>query len=105
MPHCNLIIHVDKEDIIDARVLIVVKGCRNYAAHLLQVIQLEQLLHSTFCCEVVERLADVSSMCLIVVGYSFVSRCQVPHEAHQFVEVNIVGCNQAVLGQKVRNKR
>lgn len=33
--HCNLIIHVDEEDVIDSGVLEVVKRRRNDAAHLL----------------------------------------------------------------------
>ena len=36
--HCDLIIHVDKEDIIDAGVLKVVQCSAYVAAHLLQIV-------------------------------------------------------------------
>ena len=36
--HCDLIIHVDKEDVIDAWVLKIVQCGADVAAHLLQIV-------------------------------------------------------------------
>ena len=99
VPHGNLIIHVDKEDVVDAWVLEVVQGRGNYAAHLLEAVQLELVFHATLSHEIIKRLADIRSVRLIVISYTFISRGKMSHEVHQFIEIDIIGRYQAMLSK------
>ena len=80
--HCDLVIHVDEECIINARMLEVMHGCWNKTAHLLKIIQFEYFFHSSVYSEVVESLANVRCMSLIVVGDILIASLEGSHKVH-----------------------
>ena len=90
MPNCNLIIHVDKEDVIYSRVLEIMQSCAYNATHFLQAIQFEFVFHAALSHEIVERLADVGCMCLVMISYAFITGGQMPDKAHKFIEIDVV---------------
>lgn len=83
MPHCDLIINADEEDIIDTWMLEVVETGGDKAAHLLQIVKLHLLLHTTFCDEVVKGLANVSCVRLVVIRNVLVAISETTQEVHQ----------------------
>ena len=66
------------------------QSCANYATHFFKAIQLELVLHAALGDEVVESLADVGCVRLVMVSYALVAGGEVPHEAHKFVEIDVV---------------
>lgn len=60
MPDCLFIIHIDKEDRVDTRMVVIVQGSGYQTAGLLQVVKLKEVFQATFDREVVESLADIS---------------------------------------------
>ena len=87
MLNCDWVIHTDKEDVVDAGVFEVVKGCGDEATHLLQIVQLQLLLYPAFHAEVVESLADICRVRLIVISDVFIAVGKGPHKVHQVAEV------------------
>ena len=105
MSHSHLIIHTDKERTGDTRVLKVVQGCRDQTAHVLQIVQLKLVLHSTADSEVIEGLADIGRMRLIVIRDVLVSVGESFHEGHQPAELEFARADQALLGEDVGEQR
>ena len=60
VPDCLFIIHIDKEDRVDTRMVVIVQGSGYQTAGLLQVVKLKEVFQATFDREVVESLADIS---------------------------------------------
>ena len=90
VPHGNLIIHIDQEDVIDTGVLEIMQSCANNATHLLETIELELVFHATFGHKVVESLANVGSMRLVMVSNALVTCGEIPYETHEFIEIDVV---------------
>lgn len=95
--HCDLIIHVDQKDIIDARMLKIVQCGANIAAHLLQIVKSNYIFDPCIHREVVECLADIRCVRLIMIRDSFISTCQFAYEAHQARKINIAAPNQTMF--------
>jgi len=97
MPRRHHIIHVDEEDGIDTRVPKVMKRCSDQAAHLLEHVELQKVHHASALQEVVEGLAEVRSVCLVVIRDLLVTTGKSPHEIDQVVELKLVPSNEVVL--------
>ena len=87
MPHCDLIIHANEEDVVDAWMLEVVETSGDQATHLLQIVKLQFVLHPAFSCEVVKGLANVSCVRLVVVSNVLVASSESAQKAHQVSKV------------------
>ena len=87
MAPCDLIIHIDKEDIVDTGVFEVMKSCRDQATHLLKIVQLKLVFHTATDCKVVESLAHISSMSLVMIHDLLVPLSKCPHKLHQRTKV------------------
>lgn len=99
VPHRNLVVHVNQEDIVDAWVLEIVQGCTYVTAHLLEVVKFNLIFDSTIDSKVVKGLADIRSVRLVVVSDNLVPSCQTSHEAHEVCKVYVAASDQAVLGE------
>ena len=77
----------------------VVQGGGDDAAHLFEAVQFEFIFHAALSHEVVESLANVRSVRLVVIRYTFVPCGEVLHEVHQFIEIDIIRRHQAMLSK------
>ena len=102
VPDCLFIIHIDKEDGVDTRMVVIVQGSGYQAACLLQVVKLKEVFQATFDREVVESLADISRVRLVVISDALVSHCQSLYEVDEIVEVKPVVSNEVMSRQDKR---
>lgn len=70
-----------------------------------KIVQLKLLLHSAFHAEVVESLADISSVSLVVVRDVLITISQGSYKVHQVAEVKLATSDQTMLGEDVGQQR
>lgn len=74
------------------------KSSGDEAAHLFEVVNLQQIFHTAIHTEVVEGLADVCSVGLVVVGDSLVAHGQLPDEIDEVAELKLIVCDKIMPG-------
>ena len=77
----------------------IVQGSANYATHFLQAIQFQFVFHAPFGHKVVESLANIGSVRLIMVSDALITGGEMAHEAHKFIEIDVVSGHEPVFSK------
>lgn len=98
--HGDRVSHVCKEGIVHTWVVVVMAACSHEQGSQLLVIQSALLLEALLP-EVVEGLAEISSMCFVMVHDSFIATLDGYHVVDQFLDINRVVDHEATMRDKI----